>query len=90
MNESPYSIAFDMFSKGQWVKGKYCLLFNYSAVLNSFVTPGTVAHQGPLFIELHGQEYWGGLPFLPPGDLPGPGIEPMSPVSPALQAILYC
>ena len=48
-------------------------------MLNSFVTPGTVAHQGPLFIELHGQEYWGGLPFLPPGDLPGPGIEPMSP-----------
>ena len=30
------------------------------------------------------QEYWSGLPFLPPGDLPNPRIEPMSPASPAL------
>ena len=29
-------------------------------------------------------EYWSGLPFPPPGDLPNPGTEPMSPVSPAL------
>ena len=32
------------------------------------------------------QEYWNGLPFPPPGDLPNPGMEPMSPVSPALHA----
>ena len=32
------------------------------------------------------QGYWGGLPFPPPGDLPNPGIEPESRVSPALQA----
>ena len=32
------------------------------------------------------QEYWSGLPFPTPGDLPDPGIEPKSPVSPALQA----
>ena len=32
------------------------------------------------------QEYWSGLPFPPPGDLPDPGIKPASPVSPALQA----
>ena len=32
------------------------------------------------------QEYWRGLPFPPPGDLPSPGIEPTSPASPALQA----
>ena len=31
------------------------------------------------------QEYWSGLPFLTPGDLPDPGIEPESPVSPAMQ-----
>jgi len=31
------------------------------------------------------QEYWSGLPFPPPADLPDPGIEPMSPVSPVLQ-----
>ena len=33
-------------------------------------------------------EYWNGLPFPPPGDFPDPGIEPTSPVSPALQVIL--
>ena len=32
------------------------------------------------------QEYWSGLPFPSPGDLPDPGIEPMSPVSPEFQA----
>ena len=32
------------------------------------------------------QEYWSGLPFPPPGDIPDPGIEPASPVSPVLQA----
>jgi len=31
-------------------------------------------------------EYWSGLPFPPPGELPNPGIKPLSPVSPALQA----
>ena len=35
---------------------------------------------------LQAQEYWSGLPFPPPGDLPDSGIEPTSPVSPALQA----
>ena len=32
-------------------------------------------------MEFSQQEYWSGLPFPPPGDLPNPGIEPMSPVS---------
>ena len=35
-------------------------------------------------MELSQQEYWSGLPFPPPGDLPDPGIEPTSPASPAL------
>ena len=35
-----------------------------------FVTPGMVAHQAPLSVEFSRQEYWSGLPFLPPGDLP--------------------
>ena len=35
------------------------------------------------------QEYWSGLPFPPPEDLPDPGIQLASPVSPALQAVLY-
>ena len=41
-----------------------------------FVTPWTVAHQAPLSIEFSRQESWSGLPFLPLGDIPNPGIEP--------------
>ena len=44
-----------------------------------FATPWTVAHQAPLSMEFSRQEYWSGLPFLPPGYLPDPGIEPGSP-----------
>ena len=49
-----------------------------------FVTPWTVACQVPLSMEFFRQEYWSGLPFPPSGDLPNPGIEPVSLVSPAL------
>ena len=48
-----------------------------------FVTPWTVAHQAPPFMGFSRQEYWSGLPFPSPGDLPDPGIKPRSP---ALQA----
>ena len=51
-----------------------------------FVTPWTVARQAPLSMGLSRQEYWSGLPCPSPGHLPNPGIEPASPVSPALQA----
>ena len=44
-----------------------------------FVTPWTVAHQAPLSMGFSRQEYWCGLPFPSPGDLPNPGIEPRSP-----------
>ena len=53
-----------------------------------FVTPWTVAHQAPLSMEFSGQEYWSGLPFPTPGNLPDPGIEPVSPASPALSGKL--
>ena len=43
-----------------------------------------IACQAPLSMEFSKQEYWGGLPFPTPGDLPDPGIEPMSFASPAL------
>ena len=49
-----------------------------------FAAPWTVAHQTPLSMGFSRQEYWCGLPFPPPGDLPDPGIEPASLVSPAL------
>ena len=44
-----------------------------------FVTPWTVAHQAPLSKGFSRQEYWGGLPFPSPWDLPDPGIESGSP-----------
>ena len=49
----------------------------------TFTIPWIVAHQAPLTMEFSRQEYWSGLPFPPPGDLPNPGIKPRSP---ALQA----
>ena len=50
-----------------------------------FETPWTVAHQVPLFMEFSTQEYWSGLPFSSPGDLPELGIKPVSlVVSPAM------
>ena len=49
-----------------------------------FVTPRTVACQAPLSMGSPRQEYWIGLPFPSPEDLPNPGIEPMSLGSPAL------
>ena len=47
------------------------------------VTLWTTAHQSPLSMEFSRQEYCSGLPFPPPGDLPDPGIELVSLVSPA-------
>ena len=55
-----------------------------SVVSSSFSTPWTVAHQAPLSMKLSRQEYWRRLLFPPPGDLPNPGIEPASLLSPAL------
>ena len=43
-----------------------------------FAAPWTVAHQAPPSMEFSRQEYWSGLPFPSPGDLPDPGIEPRS------------
>ena len=60
----------------------FILLFTHSVLSDSFETPRTVAHQDPLPMGFPRQEYWAGLPFPSSGDLPGPGIEP---VSPALQ-----
>ena len=66
------------------------LLYNriqFSSVAQSCLTlcnPWTVAQQAPLFMGFSREEYWNGLPFLPPGNLPNPGIKLVSPVSPAL------
>ena len=44
-----------------------------------FAAPWTSAHQAPLSMGFPRQEYWSGLSFPPPGDLPNPGIKPVSP-----------
>ena len=44
-----------------------------------FLTPWTVAYQPPPSMGFSKQECWSGLPFPSPGDLPNPGVEPMSP-----------
>jgi len=49
-----------------------------------FATPWIPARQAPLSMGFSRQEYWSGLPFPSPGDLPNPGIEPTSFMSPEL------
>ena len=61
------------------------MLSNFSCV-RLFATLWTVARQAPLFMGFSRQEYWSGLPFPFPGDLPDLGVKPEFPVSPALQA----
>ena len=60
-----------------------CLLSHVSHVW-LFATPWTVAHQAPLSMGFSRQEDWSGLPCPPPRDLPDPGMEPVSLMSPAL------
>ena len=60
-----------------------CVLSRFSCV-RLFATLWTVIHQAPLSMGFSRQEYWSGLPFTSPGDLPNPGVEPVSLTSPAL------
>ena len=60
-----------------------CVLSRFSCV-RLFATPWTVAHQAPLSLGFSRQEYWSGVPFPPPGDLPGSGTESRSLRSTAL------
>ena len=59
---------------------------NHFSHVQLYATLWTVARQAPLSMGFSKQEYWSGLPCPPPGDLPDPGIEPVSPATPALQA----
>ena len=56
----------------------------YSVIYESFVTPWTVTCQASLSMGFRRQGYWSGVPFPSPGDLPDPGIKPVSVVSLAL------
>ena len=56
----------------------HCRCF-FAKTCPAFCDPRTVAQQAPLSVGFYRQEYWGGLPFSSPGDLPNPDIEPASP-----------
>ena len=62
---------------------KLCVCACTYSQIQLVVTPWTAARQASLSLGFPRQEYWGGLPFLCPEDLPDPGIEPVSLASPA-------
>ena len=66
-----------------WLIGYACRPSHFSPVW-LFATLWTVTRQAPLSMGFSRQEYWSGLPCPLPGDLPDPGIEPASLMSPAL------
>ena len=76
-----------LWSSKEWLclPSRACALSCFGRV-RLFATPWNVAHRAPLSIEFSKQEYWSGLPFPSPGDLPDPGLKPTSPAIPALQA----
>ena len=69
----------------EWVAISFSNVWKWKVKVKSlsrvqlFATPGTAAYQAPLSLGFSRQEYWCGLPFPSPGDLPDPGIEPGSP-----------
>ena len=58
---------------------KYVKVCVSCSVVSNSEIPWTAGHQAPLSMGFPRQEYWSGLPFPPPGDLPDPGIELVSP-----------
>ena len=58
-------------------------MLSHISHIQLFATPWTVSCQILLSMGFSRQEYWSGLPCPPPGDLPNPGIEPTSLISPA-------
>ena len=71
-----------------WKNHACCMLSRFSCV-QLFATLRTVSHQAPMSMWFPRQEYWSGLPFPFPGDLPDPGIKPTSLMSPALADRLF-
>ena len=67
-------------------KRVHAYLLSHFSRVQLCVTQWTVAHQTPLSMGFSRQEYWSGLPRLPPRDLPNPGIKPPSLTFPTLEA----
>ena len=82
LNDLPTSTLFHLLSA---CKHMCCML----SCFGLFATPQTAAHQAPLCMGFPRQEYWTELPFLSPGDLPNPGIEPAPLSSAALAGRLF-
>ena len=66
-----------------------CAVVSCFSHVQLFVTPWTIALQAPLSMGFSRQEYWSGLPFPSPGDLPNTGTEPVSLMSLALTGMLF-
>ena len=74
-----YDLAVKEYFWSQTASQTLLLVFSCQVKSDSFMTPWTVACQAPLSMRFPRQEYWSGLPFPSPGDLPNPGIELRSP-----------
>ena len=70
-------------------KTSIILAVHVCSVVSDFATWWTVAQQAPLSTRFSRQEYWSGVPFPPPGDVPEPRIEPTSTASLALTGRLF-
>ena len=66
-----------------WARKYACVCKRAWSFLTLFNSTDCGAHQAPLSMGFSRQEEWSGLPFPPSGDLPDPGTEPLSPMSPA-------
>ena len=69
--------------------GFLCYVLSRCSHVRLFMTPCTIAHQVPLSMGFSRQEHWSGLPLPSPGNLPDPGIEPTSLMSPALSGEFF-
>ena len=78
LESSSYIIIQEEFIQATCVSVCVCMLSGFSHVW-LFVNQWIVAYQAPLFMGFSRQEYWSGLPFSSPADLPDPGIELRSP-----------
>ena len=74
---------------GCWKNLAWCVCGQLLSCVQVFAAPWVAACQAPLSMEFSRQEYWNGLPFPPPGDLPDPRFKPTSPASPELAARLF-
>ena len=87
--DKKFTLSIKTYIKSKWICNVTTLFMHMcvcsaTSDLSNSATPWTVAHQAPLSMGFSRQEYWRGLPCPPPWDLPNPGIEPRSLMSPAL------